>query len=142
MNITFYVTSSAENVLTKTLANEYTLTGTLRDAANIINPVIMVATDPTPYNYCYIPQLNRYYYVDEITVYRKNVWVVTLKCDVLMSFKDEIKKLRVVTSRLANGSAYYGDGVPRGVKPTKTVSNFTSPFVERGSLICVTRGGR
>lgn len=142
MNITFYVTSSAENVLTKTLANEYTLTGTLRDAANIINPVIMVATDPTHYNYCYIPQLNRYYYVDEITVYRKNVWVVTLKCDVLMSFKDEIKKLRVVTSRLASGSAYYGDGVPRGVKPTKTVSNFTSPFVERGSLICVTRGGR
>ena len=142
MNITFYVTSSAENVLTKTLANEYTLTGTLRDAANIINPVIMVATDPTPYNYCYIPQLNRYYYVDEITVYRKNVWVVTLKCDVLMSFKDEIKKLRVVTSRLVSGSAYYGDGVPRGVKPTKTVSNFTSPFVERGSLICVTRGGR
>ena len=142
MNITFYVTSSAENVLTKTLTNEYTLTGTLRDAANIINPVIMVATDPTPYNYCYIPQLNRYYYVDEITVYRKNVWVVTLKCDVLMSFKDEIKKLRVVTSRLASGNAYYGDGVPRGVKPTKTVSNFTSPFAERGSLICVTRGGR
>lgn len=142
MNITFYVTSSAENVLTKTLTNEYTLTGTLRDAANIINPVIMVVTDPTPYNYCYIPQLNRYYYVDEITLYRKNIWVVTLKCDVLMSFKDEIKKLRVVTSRLVSGSAYYGDGVPRGVKPTKTVSNFTSPFVERGSLICVTRGGR
>ena len=139
MNITFYVTSSAENVLTKTLANEYTLTGTLRDAANIINPVIMVATDPTPYNYCYIPQLNRYYYVDEITVYRKNVWVVTLKCDVLMSFKDEIKKLRVVTSRLASGSAYYGDGVPRGVKPTKTVSNFIFPLSSHKSNYHVPR---
>lgn len=68
------------------------LNGTLRNSVEITKPTIRIEYDGVPnFNYVYIPQFNRYYYVDEIVSISKNVWDVVLSVDVLMSFKDVIR---------------------------------------------------
>ena len=42
MNIILYVNNSEKNKIGKNLTNDFSLSGTLRDATNIINPVILI----------------------------------------------------------------------------------------------------
>lgn len=69
-----------------------TLSGTLRTSSNIVNPVIRIEYSQFPnFNYVYIPQFNRYYFINEIVSINNNVWDIVLHVDVLMSFKDLIR---------------------------------------------------
>ena len=74
-----------------------TLTGVhFIDDTEIVNPTLKLsAFDEDMVNYVYIPSLRRYYYVNGVT-YSKGYYYVNLHVDVLMSFKDSIKKQTVV----------------------------------------------
>lgn len=50
-------------------------------------------------NYAYIPDFNRYYFVTDIVSVRSGLWLFKLKCDVLMSFKDDIYDLECIVAR-------------------------------------------
>lgn len=50
-------------------------------------------------NYAYIPQFNRYYYIDNIVSVRTGLWRLDMSCDVLMSFKDKILDLDAYIGR-------------------------------------------
>lgn len=61
-------------------------------------------------NYVYIPQFNRYYYINNITSINNNVWSIDLNVDVLMSFKDGILNLNGMIARNEfNYNAYLVD---------------------------------
>ena len=51
------------------------------------------ATNLSGYNYAYIEDFNRYYFIDSITSERANLWLLTLRCDVLMTYKSQIGNL-------------------------------------------------
>ena len=87
MIITFYNNISEKNVIRKTINNPLTISGTLRESTSVINPIITVEAPVTliGYNYCYIPDFSRYYYVVDVKSMRNNLWAVTLRVDVLMS---------------------------------------------------------
>ena len=53
-------------------------------------------------NYAYIPNYQRYYYVDSVTVGRNGMYIVQLSVDVLMSYADAIKNLSATISRQEN----------------------------------------
>ena len=50
-------------------------------------------------NYVYIPDFNRYYFINDITSVRQNLWRLTLHVDVLMSYKKEISNTNAFVSR-------------------------------------------
>ena len=50
-------------------------------------------------NYAYIPEFNRYYFINDIISVRKNIWQLIMNVDVLMSYKDEILKLDAFVTR-------------------------------------------
>ena len=50
-------------------------------------------------NYVYIPDFNRYYFINDITSVRQNLWRLTLHVDVLMSYKKEIGNTKAFVSR-------------------------------------------
>ena len=50
-------------------------------------------------NYAYIPNYQRYYYVDSVTVGRNGIYVVQLSIDVLMTYADAIRNLSATISR-------------------------------------------
>lgn len=88
-----------------------TLTGAhFIDDTEIINPVLKLSSfDERNVNYVCIPSLqNRYYYVTGVT-FSKGYYLVSLHVDVLMSFKEEIKKQTVVADRSKNQYRQYID---------------------------------
>lgn len=106
-NIVFYQNTAEPNRVDKTsyLTSIETLTGTLREPSSIINPSITIQRTNVPnYNYAYIAQFNRYYFIapNGITSVGKNLWKIDLQCDVLMSYKTAIGNLSAVVGRQEN----------------------------------------
>lgn len=77
------------------------VTGTLREATNLISPSFVLEYDLTshPFNYAFIEAFNRYYYVSNITSLNTGLWRVDFREDVLMSYKDKIAQLEAVIDR-------------------------------------------
>lgn len=79
---------------TEYLTQVGSLMGVLREACSLISPSINVQLNYIPnFNYVYIPIFNRYYYVTNVTSIRKDLWEISLDIDVLMTYRDGIKKL-------------------------------------------------
>lgn len=89
--IKFYITQDPRNKLTKQLTNQFSTTVYFNDTS-IINPVFEIDTntDLSKFNYMYIEETGRYYFIDNVELYQDNVCKVYAVCDVLMSFKDGI----------------------------------------------------
>lgn len=91
---------SDNNVVNKALTQVVQLTGTLRNEAEVVDPVILLEVDdPNKFNYIYIPSFKRYYYVTDRTSVRNNIVEVSAHCDVLMTYKAQFLALPAVISR-------------------------------------------
>ena len=102
MNINFYRTIDENNVVYKTLRDELAFENcVLREKSSVISPTIFVNTnaDICAYNYCYIPEFKRYYYITDIVSVNNNYWQISLKVDVLMSYKNELSKIKGIMLR-------------------------------------------
>lgn len=100
--IFLYKNNSESNRLDKTkyLTSVGSAFGNFRDICDIINPVINIEYKKIPdFNYLYIPNFNRYYFVDKYEIIRTNIFRLYLHVDVLMSYKDGIKKLECLVLR-------------------------------------------
>ena len=145
MKIKLYYNPSENNVIGKTLSEVTELDGNLRDSSDITNPVIMITSDTKPNaNYAYIDSFNRFYFISEITAYRSNSFILKLKVDVLESYKEQIKKLKVVLSGTENtGKSMYlnSDIWIRNVKDKTDIITFPNGLSENGEFILITAGG-
>ena len=65
------------------------------------------------YNYCYIPEFKRYYFIDEIVSVKNGIWRVSLHVDVLESFKAYYMNLNCVIDKqesLEKTNTMFNDG--------------------------------
>lgn len=146
MDLRLYYTSDENNKINKSLSNGIILTGTMRDDSSIISPVIMVEGNTfNSYNYAYIPQFDRYYFIKEITNYRNNLWILTLEVDVLMSFKSSILNMHCIFIETENVGAdrYLSDARVwvNKVKDKTDILTFPNGLLESGEYILITAGG-
>lgn len=100
MNVTFYNNLSNHNVVNKRLEEINTLSFTFKENSNIINPSLILK-NYVGGNYCYIDELERYYYVKDIDLLGNGLFKINCEIDVLMSYKEDI----------INGDFYSKDGV-------------------------------
>ena len=145
MEIHLYVNSSEKNQLGKTLGSEIVLTGNLRDEASVTNPVILIQADNVSgYNYAYVKEFNRYYFIRNMVSVRTGLWRIELSVDVLESYKTEIKKLSVILRDTeTTGATNYlsGDVWKTNVKETTNIINFSGGLSDTGEFILITAGG-
>ena len=142
MNILLYKTTNANNDLNKTISDKVELVGALREASSVIAPSILIQSNPIGYNYAYIPEFGRYYYIKNITAFRKGAYIVDLKCDVLMSFREEILNMSGIVSRLTDGDDYANRDVKTKCLETHRRLDFPeTPFTRNGSYILISKGG-
>lgn len=77
----------------------------LKTSSDIINPTIELqvglTSNPSSYNYCYIADYNRYYWVNEWTFYNR-LWTATLNVDVLATWRPYIGNTDMYVYRSSN----------------------------------------
>lgn len=122
MLISLLTTKSERNSFPKTFeADRIVLEGSFRDESNLINPKVLIeykeTFNPTKenafkYNYCYIPDFNRFYFINDIRVVRTGVYELIMHVDVLQTYRNDIKKMTGYCKRSeSNGDQnyYYDD---------------------------------
>ena len=97
MEVVFYYNASDDRVINKTLVVGTTFQGVPRDEVSIMSPTIRFENQEVlRFNYAYIPELQRYYTITNVTAYREGIWDVSFAVDVLMSFRGDILALPVI----------------------------------------------
>ena len=142
MTIKLYKVSDAKNVLDKELieSDMLELTGTLRDRSDVISPFILVQSNPMDYNYAYIEKFRRYYFITDIVNVRKNAWIIHMDVDVLMSYNEEIKRMKGIVSRLTDGNEYISRQLPYADKESCRKIEFDYSFTKNGTYVLIGKG--
>lgn len=144
MLMKMYDTKSSNNVINKVLENEHEFDIKFKDKTDIVNPVVILHSATLILsNYAYIPDFNRYYFVDKIELFPNSVYNITLRCDVLESFKDDIlASSGFINQQSQNVNKYYNSNYQSEVRKEVDLykSNVTIP-IDVKSTILVTIGG-
>lgn len=94
MEMKLYQTLDNENVINKELTLKYTINITLKNGLDISNPMIILNDKNTmnfnDCNYCYLDEFKRFYFIRSIENMNNHNWRLSLECDVLESFKNDI----------------------------------------------------
>lgn len=142
MKLYLYRTSSERNRLEKVLENELKTTGAFRDEFDISDPVIDMENPDTPkYNYAYMPEIQRYYFIETIDIVRSGLYRVRMHIDVLMTYKDAIKELDVVVSSSQSNPYYNSYITGYDVRTDSETQFFENNFNENGEFVLVTLYG-
>lgn len=105
MDATLYYNKSDKRYMNKVL-EAITYDGSdhidieFKEDTSITNPTFILRTQSKVLtaNYIYVPDLNRYYYINDYTVSHQRIYI-NCHVDVLMSFKNEIKNQNVIVKR-------------------------------------------
>lgn len=94
MRIIFYTNNSDSNELNKNINLITELNCNVnRDNLDILSPILFLSyfdIKELNINYCYIEELNRYYFINSYTIEKNNLIKLQLETDVLMTFKNDI----------------------------------------------------
>ena len=100
-----YNNTSEDNRVDKTnyLTKVGELSGVLREESSLVDMSLTLELEELPlFNYVYIAQLNRYYYVTDIVSVKYKLWTISLSVDVLMSYKNALLSCSAFVDRNEN----------------------------------------
>lgn len=143
MIMKMYNTTDSNNTMGKTLTNETSYNIKLKGEASITQPVVVLHSDNVIlFNYACIPEFNRYYFVDKIELFPNGIYNISLKVDVLESFKNDIKNSSGLISKQTNINNYYNDSYESEIKKEVDLYRSTKTFdLDVREKILVTIGG-
>lgn len=143
--ISLFKTNSENNRVVKALTSGKEMSGELRNQTSVLNPSIRIesADNISTYNYVYIPEFGRYYYITDITSVRTNCWIISLRCDVLMTYSPQIRALRPIIEReeVGQSSGLIDNDLPININ--KKIQKFYFPygFTKDIQYVLTTSGG-
>lgn len=115
MDVVLYKTNSPKILVTKELTNERRYTDVVfLEEVDSDNPIINIGffekvEELRKYNYAYIPQFNKYYYIAPQSFKSGGIVGLSLHRDVLMSYKDSILNSTQLIDRVqSKGKMYIG----------------------------------
>lgn len=123
MDLYLYKTDSPRNKIVKEINQEFywRFSGFSVDSMDVLNPVLDICFSNqellTPdnytdllysFNYAYIEALNRYYFIEGISLLpiRQGIQI-RLKCDLLMTYREYLKKLNLPIARYEHSPEKY-----------------------------------
>lgn len=92
-SVDLYQNESPVEKIGKTLSNSHTISDVvLKRDTSILRPVLLInsAQDIYTYNYMYISEFGRYYFIDDIRSVNNNMWEISAHVDVLETYKSQI----------------------------------------------------
>lgn len=140
--VKLYNTEDSTNTINKTIDYVEDIDVKFKDEVNIYNPLIILKSNNLiEFNFIFIEKFNRYYFVENVEVFPNKIYHITLRCDVLMSFKDDILGSYGNITNQTNYNEYYNFDYSSEVR--KEVEIFKSNVIleHEETTILVTLGG-
>lgn len=134
MHVYLYQNKSKTITVKKSLSSKTDFEGHFRDDSSIVDPVVLIEAESLPaskFNYMYIPQFSRYYFIYTIDNIRTGLWSVVGHTDVLMSFSKDI----------LSSSQFIERNEVRGKRNTRLPDN-NIPLTTRRKFDCIAFGDR
>lgn len=99
-----------------------------KEDTSITNPTFILRTQSKVLtaNYIYVPDLSRYYYINDYTVSHQRIYI-NCHVDVLMSFKNEIRNQNVIVNRNTNLFNMYLDDPKYKIQSRTSVRTVVFP---------------
>ena len=144
MEVILYKNKSSHNTINKVLEEIKRINIVFKQDFNLLNSVLVIKSpNLLNANYLYIPNLNRYYFINNQEIISKNVINVYIEVDVLESFKDDILNSEALIKSSTDYNKYYDDGTYLN-EIDKEITNYKSNVTidySKPKLILSTLGG-
>ena len=150
MQINLFVCNAEKNRVDKNnyLGNRFAIDGVIKDTTSAVDILIKIEkTNPLEnnYNYLYVPDFKRWYFITDIINVHNKIWVIKAHVDVLQTFKNDIKTSMAIIDKneLQNiSNVYYDDGsFISDVRKDIQIIEFDNGFNDNGSNILICAGG-
>lgn len=137
--------ASEDISLDKELTTISALSGNLKDESSLIDPIIQFSGDITRYisaNYMTIAAFGRSYFITDIRVIRRNIFEISGHCDVLSTYKDQIRQNKAIIKRQESKyNLYLNDGSLKAYQnPIVVTKKFPSGFTTQEFVLAVAGG--
>lgn len=150
MYIDTYMNNSDNNAMYKDLTSvESGVQVLLKENTTLESPVLKIryrtdsSTPPVPqkFNYCYISEFDRYYFVTNST-YAQQYMEVALRVDPLTSFASSLEDVKVLITRSTNRYDMYLPDPDTPVRSSKLIGaqQFYNGFGGEAMILAVTGG--
>lgn len=124
VSVTLYNNSSEPERVSKSLSQVTSFTGHLKEDSSIITPTILMSGDGVvTANYMYIPQFNRYYFINDVKKGKNGLIELYAKCDVLYTYRNQIRACNALIERQESS---YNPYLQDNLVP---ISNDTKQFI-------------
>lgn len=142
MQLIIYKTESADNVINKTLTEPLAMDINLRRGVDISAPVLrlQLAVDLSGYNYAHIPDLNRYYFINDVESVTLDIWQLRLSVDVLETYKADILASNARYMRGIKTGDYFNATLDSNINASVTLYESDKGFEGEPTLILTTVG--
>ena len=141
--IILYKYSGDSRKVDKNLSDGLELTGNFADVdTRTPSLLISCSINLLTYNYCYIPSLKRYYFIDTIVVRGNNKYYLRFTCDVLYTYKNEILASTGLIVRGGNNTFLSTRQSVYDMRGKMLTINYPlAPLDDKGNLVMVTIKG-
>ena len=143
MTVIFYKYNDIKNKINKTLSGGLTVNDVIiQNDFDITDFYLLIknTTFSSEYNYCYIQDLGRYYFIESVEKMNGTIYKIRLTVDVLKSFSTQIENINAVITKSENPDDNFVD-CEKSENYTSEVINLTDNFNHSGNLILVTSLG-
>ena len=143
MTVIFYRYNDIKNKINKTLSGGLTVNDVViqNDFDITVFDLLIKNSDfNSEYNYCYIQDLGRYYFIESVEKMNGTIYKIRLTVDVLKSFSTQIENINAVITKSENPDDNFVD-CEKSENYTSEVINMTDNFNHNGNLILVTSLG-
>ena len=128
--------------------NRFAIDGTLRNESSVIDPIILIEKNNPAlyhYNYMYIEEFQRWYYINDIISIRNDLWEIHAHVDVLYTWRADICNMECIVDKIEDyGTAnfYFDDGdFIMDCRNNIELKEFPNGFNENGEYILICAGG-
>ena len=144
MEIKLYITEDSDTVMNKDLTLIATFDIQMRDTQNVSAPILILGeiegVDLKTVNYAYIDEFKRYYFIRTITVGQNNIYTLSMECDVIETYKEDILNSSALISRRVAAGDYGDMAVSSEVRKEVEVFKSNRGFNEDKTIILSTVG--
>lgn len=143
MTVIFYKYNGIKNKINKTLENGLSIQDVvLKNDFDITNFELLIKNSSfnSEYNYCYIQDLERYYFIESVERMNGTIYKIRVSVDVLKSFSSQIENINAIITKSENPDDNFVN-CEKSETFESEVINLTDNFNHNGNLILVTSLG-